>query len=96
MPTRTTTELVSIFREDYVSVTVYRNTVDAAVYYDIVVSRLIWQRGPDGSKRREWKRGANFKPDDLPKIRRLLEQAEELLLDEHRLKDTKPDTSVLS
>jgi hypothetical protein len=70
---------IKILREDQCSVAIYRNQVDSRVYYDIVISRLVLVRKPDGSKAREWRRGANLKPGDLPKIGRLLEEARQFL-----------------
>ena len=74
-------EQIKIFREDYVSVVIYRNVRDDEVYYDIVVSRLIWRKQRDGRRKRVWQRGANLKPTDLPKVQRLLAEAQELLGD---------------
>ena len=95
MPKVRRSEQIKIFREDYVSVSIYRNTYDAKVYYDIVPNRLIWVRQDDGSKKREWKRGANFKPADLFALVRLLMQALELLSDLDALDQISADTLEL-
>lgn len=74
-------EQIKILREDFVSISIYRNVVDDKTYYDIVPARLIYVRQGDGSRKRVWKRGANFKPADIPLLLRLLLQAAELLSD---------------
>jgi len=73
------TEQIKIFREDYVSVVIYRNITGGKCYYDIVPYRLIWERQQTGEKKRKWKRGTNYKPKDCLKLARLLTQANELL-----------------
>jgi hypothetical protein len=54
--------LLKIFREDFVSVCIYRHANNGRIFYDIVPCRQIRVKG--GKK--VWKRGANFKPGDLP------------------------------
>jgi len=89
MPSIERSELLKIFREDYVSVSIYKNEVNGKTYYDIVPARLIWiYEGK--TKKRIWKRGANFNPDDLMKLVRLLLQAAELLNDHNAIKDLSP------
>jgi len=73
------TEQIKIFREDYVSVVIYRNITGGKCYYDVKPYRLIWERQHDGTRKRKWKGGANFKPNDCPKLIRLFEQAQTLL-----------------
>ena len=68
MPSVKRSEQIKILREDHVSISIYRNTIDEKVYYDIVPCRLIYIRQSDGSRKRVWKRGANFKPEDIPKL----------------------------
>lgn len=95
MPTIERTEQIKILREDYVSVSIYRNTVGCKVYYDVVPSRLISVKRPDGTKRRQWSRSANYKPIDLPVLIRLLAQAVRLLDDFDALGSLTPETLEL-
>lgn len=92
MPSVRRSEQIKILREDYVSISIYRNVVDDKTYYDIVPARLIYVRQEDGSKKRVWKRGANFKPDDIPRLIRLLLQAAELLSNLDVMDTIKADT----
>jgi hypothetical protein len=73
------TEQIKIFRDDYVSVVIYRNITNGKMYYDIVPYRLIWERQHGGEKKRKWKRGTNFKPGDCLKLAGLLVEADMLL-----------------
>lgn len=62
------------FQDGPLSVVVYRNTVGARVFYDVVIYRRIRVNG-DFS----YRRGTNLKPEDLPSLQRLLHSAEEFM-----------------
>jgi hypothetical protein len=62
---------VRFYREQSVSVSVYLNVhEDGRKFYDTVVHRKV---------REEWKRGANLKPEDLPALMNLLQEAQDYL-----------------
>ena len=79
-PPRARGQLLRTFKEGggYVSVCVYRNVAHGMVFYDTVLYRKV--RNPEGQGQ-HYIRGANFKPDDLPILQRLLHAASEFIAD---------------
>lgn len=57
---------VKLFKDRYVAVVVYRNPHPDQVYYDTVIWRVV---------RGAWRRDAHYRPDDLPKLVLLLNDA---------------------
>lgn len=67
--------MVRMYKEGYISVAIYKNVYEKKTYFDIVIYRKI--RLPDGSN--DFKRGANLKPEDLPILADLLDEANDYL-----------------
>jgi hypothetical protein len=64
-------KMVRMFREGYISVVVYKNKYARKTFYDIVFFRKVKVNGKS-----EWRRGANFKPTDMPDLAVLLPEVE--------------------
>lgn len=59
-----------LYKDGYVSLCIYKNVYQRKTFYDIVLARKV-----NG----QYRRGANFKPVDLPKLKLLIDAAEEYL-----------------
>lgn len=67
--------LVRMFREDYLSVCVYKNVHERRTFYDVVIFRKIKVNGGGY----DYKRGANLKPVDVPVLAKLLVEVQDFL-----------------
>ena len=67
---------VRMYKEGYVSVCVYKSvTHSGRVFHDTVIYRKV----RNGNGKNEFQRGTNLKPEDLPILWRLLQEAHAFL-----------------
>jgi hypothetical protein len=60
--------MVRMFREGFLSVTVYKTAYERATFHDVVIYRKVRVRGGNF----DYRRGANLKPSDIPVLQKLL------------------------
>jgi len=66
--------LMRMFREEFVSVCVYKTVHEHMTFYDTVIFRKVKSNGE-----LKFKRGANFKPEDIPRLIELLKEVDQYL-----------------
>lgn len=71
-------KMVRMFREGFVSIVVYKNAHERACYYDVVIYRKVKVNGKN-----EYRRGANFKPSDMPALISLMTEVDVYLSSFH-------------
>lgn len=73
-----------MYKEGYLSVVIYKNVYQVPVMADGTTTRIFYDIVPyrkikDRYGNSEYKRGTNLKPNDLPLLQKLLQEAHEYL-----------------